>query len=476
MKNSVQNIVGILSSMALFIGLVVCAQEQADIDKIAASQAGSSPLLFIVPDEKVLPVVPNVFFCDSECTVRSGIPNLLSKIKSEKEITIAFIGGSVTQARDGYRIQTARYIQSRFPKTTFRWINAGVSGTGTDLGAFRIREQVLHYQPDLIFIEFAVNGAYQPGMEGMIRQIIKTNPFTDICLIYTIKNGQTEIYQRGEIPHNIQGLELIAEHYRLPSIHLGMEVASLEAQGKLVWKGTSEEAGDRILFSKDGIHPLKSGGNIYAAAIARAIEKMNILDIPKEHKLPAPLITDVWEDAGMYNPLEVAVFDESWIPLMTKYSSLKQFQGWFDMVMTANKPEASFSFFFEGDQFGIFDIGGPEVGQLSIWIDDRPVGIKMISDYEYRLWKVCDLGNDTILNRFNRFCNDRYRGQYDIIQLKQGRHKVTLRISPEKANKQEILDSHNLKDIMTNPEKYDQTFIYLGRILLRGKPIEANMK
>lgn len=471
MSNTRQYIIGFLSLLALFVGLEVCAQEWADIDKIAASQAGSSPLLFTVPNDEGPPIVPGNFSHSNECIVRSGIPNLFHKAKNRKEITVAFIGGSITQGRDSYRMQTARYMQNRFPGIVFRWVNAGVSGTGTDLGAFRIYEHVLRYQPDLIFIEFAVNGAYQSGMEGIIRQIIKANPHTDICLIYTIQNGQTEVYQRGEVPGNIQGLERIAEHYYLPSIHLGLEAAALEAQDKLLWKGVSHQAGERILFSKDGIHPDKVGGNLYAAAIARAIEKMDNSGAPEARMLPAPLITAAWDEAGMYEPQQITVFDTSWTSITTYKSKLKQFQGWFDTIMTADKPGASFTFFFEGDQFGIFDIGGPEVGQLSVWIDDQPVGMKMITERGYRLREVSSLDADTTLNRFNRFCNNRYRGQYDVIQLHPGRHKVTLKISSAKADKREILGPNQLNDIVTNPDKYDLSTIYLGRILLRGKPL-----
>lgn len=472
-KNMQQNIVTLLFGLALLVGSTVRAQQDAgDLDKIAASQAGSSPLLFTVPDDEYPPVVPCGFFHDNECTIRSGIPNFLYKAKNGKEITVAFIGGSITQSRDSYRMQTARYMQNRFSGASFKWVNAGVSGTGTDLGAFRIREQVLQYQPDLIFIEFAVNGAYQPGMEGMVRQIIKTNPYTDICLIYTIQNGQPQIYQRGEIPLNIQGLERIAEYYGLPSIHMGMEPAALEASNKLVWKGTPQESGDRILFSRDGIHPAKAGGDLYAAAIARAIDKMDNMGISQAHTLPVPLITDAWDEAGMYDPREIAVFDTNWIKLVTKQSVLKQFQGWFDTIMTAYKPGASLTFFFEGDQFGIFDIGGPEVGQLSVWIDDKLVGVTMIAEQGYRLREVGGSDADTTLNRFNRFCNNRYRGQYDVIQLQPGKHKITLKISPAKADKQAILGSGQLVDILANPEKYNRSAIYLGRILLRGKPLK----
>ena len=87
MKNTQQYIVGFLSVLALFAGLEVCAQECADLDKIAASQAGSSPLLFTVPKDAEPPVVSVNFFHCNECIVRSGIPNLFHKAGNEKEIT-----------------------------------------------------------------------------------------------------------------------------------------------------------------------------------------------------------------------------------------------------------------------------------------------------------------------------------------------------------------------------------------------------
>ncbi len=95
-----------------------------------------------------------------------------AKAKAGKPLKVGFIGGSITQGNAGYRPQVLRYLQAMFPHNDIKALNAGVSGTGTDLGACRIREQLLQYQPDLIFVEFAVNGAYAEGMEGIVRQAL----------------------------------------------------------------------------------------------------------------------------------------------------------------------------------------------------------------------------------------------------------------------------------------------------------------
>ncbi len=71
----------------------------------------------------------------------------------------------------------------------------------------------------------------------MIRKIIKENPHTDICLIYTIYTNQATVYQKGDVPQVIKRLEDIATYYQLPSIHLGMEAAALEKAVSYFGKG-----------------------------------------------------------------------------------------------------------------------------------------------------------------------------------------------------------------------------------------------
>lgn len=451
-------------------------QSRVDLDKIAASQGEASPLVYTTSDKEIPLIHPGDFYNEKECTVRKGLPNFYSKIKKGQEVTVAFIGGSITQGEYCYRLQTTQYMENTYSGVRFKWINAGVSGTGTDLGAFRIREQVLQYNPDLIFIEFAVNGGYPDGMEGMIRKIRKENPSTDICLIYTIYTGQIVAYQKGDVPQVIKKLEDIAAHYQIPSIHLGMEAAKLEKEGKLLWKGSKETAAGKILFSNDGVHPIADGGNLYAAAIARGLKKIQKENTPFQVRpLPDPLIGAEWKEAEMYIPSQIVSFDRSWKEINTSDNpSLKKFSGWFDTLMTSAKEGASFSFGFEGDMFGLFDIGGPEVGQVEILIDGKLVQLKEIATKGFHLYEANDRIGSYTLNRFNSWCNNRYRGQYDVIKLEKGIHQVTVRISSEKADKKKILGNGKQDDIMEYPEKYNQSVVYLGRILLRGKPIQCN--
>ena len=448
-------------------------EETKNEDLIAASQTGAKPFLFDPNNPNTEDIKPSDFRDSGECVVRDGLPNFFYKAESGRPLRIGYIGGSITRGDNMYRNQSAKFIQKMFPNVKMEDINAGVSGTGTDLGACRIKDQLLKFNPDLIFIEFAVNGAFAPGMEGMIRQIWKYNPQIDICLVYTIQGQQWQEYSREIIPQNIRGLEDLAVHYRIPSIHMGMEGSKLVLSGKLQWKASSTKDTSQAIFTKDGIHPTKTGGNLYAEAIARGMIKMKAgLFLEKPHQIPSPLLPDNWEDAKMLDPKSAALFSEGWKVLdPLKISKFHQYAPWFPYIMEAEVPGASFSIKFNGNMVGLFDIGGPEAGQLSLTVDGEEMWL--VRQENTLVWRATKLPTGSaLLNRFNKFCNNRYRGQCEFIELPPGLHKVTFAISPIKSDKFKILGGGQQEDIKRNPERYNETKEWLGKILIRGNILD----
>jgi lysophospholipase L1-like esterase len=458
-------------------------------DIIMASQSGASPLFFDVAKVNIPIIHTENFTHREEFKVREGLPNFFNKLKNGKAVTIGYLGGSITRADNQYRLQLAKFIQNMFPSIKINGINAGVSGTGTELGACRLYDQVLKYHSDLIFVEFAVNGAFPDGMEGIIRQIWKQNPQTDICLIYTISANQTKVYANGKVPLNIEKLEKIADHYAIPSVHMGLQAAMLENEGKLIWKADPATSTDKIVFSADGTHPLEAGGNLYAEAVARAMVKMKNSAVDLIHPLQEPLIADNWEDAQMLDPKSFANFSAEWKTVDTKTTeSFNQFSGWFPYVMKAEKPGSEIRFKFNGTMLGLFDIGGPEVGQIELELDGVQMNIAEKSAIHFSTTKPNSIAeNKSItennsatdnkpasktINRFNKFCNNRYRGQSFFITTEPGTHHVVLKIASEIPDKSKILGPSQLSDIELNPMKYNQTVIYVGKILIRGNMIQ----
>ena len=89
---------------------------------------------------------------------------------------------------------------------------------------------------------------------------------------------------------------------------------------------------------------------------------MSGLGKAKPHVLPSePLFGTRWDDADMYLPSEIAMFDGNWKEIQTgSRMEFKKFSGWFDTVLVSDRKESVMHFAFEGDMFGLFDIGGPE--------------------------------------------------------------------------------------------------------------------
>src|SRR5690606_5906652 len=444
------------------------AQDASAEELIAASQTDAPRSFFKADKANLGKVTPGDYNNPAETNIRKGLPYFFEKAKSGKKLKIAYIGGSITQARAQYRTQSINVIQGMFPQAEITGINAGVSGSDTELGASRLYDHVLKYDPDLIFIEFAVNGGYPYGMEGMARQIIRHNNTIDICFIYTLMTAQFKYYQEGTISPVMQGLEEIAKHYDIPSIHLGMEATELATQGKLIPRGKPAKESMPV-FSQDGVHPLETGGDFYAAAIARSFSRMEAASTKTPYELPKSLLDDNWEDAKMITPKE-DMLSAGWKKIdPMRVSGLGGLKGWFPYVMTAEKAGETVRFKFKGKAFGMFDIGGPETGQLEVYLDGKQINIVQIKGD--KIFKI-ENGDAEPLNRFNQYCNNRYRGQYFWIETEDGEHEVTFKISPKRADKKAILGASKLDDINKNPEKYDRSVIYVGKILIRGEMLQ----
>ena len=85
------------------------------------------------------------------------IPAFFGKLQRSENVTVAAIGGSITQAETGWFSLVTDGLQKQFPLSQVLEVNAGISGTGSDLGAFRLERDVVALNPDLVFVEFAVN-------------------------------------------------------------------------------------------------------------------------------------------------------------------------------------------------------------------------------------------------------------------------------------------------------------------------------
>ncbi len=201
--------------------------------------------------------------------------------------TVAFIGGSITEQNTwigsgtdpvlgGEYTGLAQYFNAKYGSQYV--INAGISGTGSDLGAYRINDEVLKYDPDLVFIEFAVNDSGRTDseklrqIEGLIRLIKKHNASTEIVLLYTAsRNMGTD--------HEMQ--DKLAEYYGLKTVDLYNALIGEFSYGGLTHQ-TLDINGDGVLSEDEvvnyyttGPHVNDAGGHRYADYIKLQIEAEN---------------------------------------------------------------------------------------------------------------------------------------------------------------------------------------------------------
>ena len=314
--------------------------------------------------------------------IRNGL-RLFEKKADRKKICVAYLGGSITLA-EGYRIKVTQWLREQWPEVEVSQINAGIGGTGSVLGAFRLENDVLRYNPDLIFVEFAVNdcehtsiGQCQSAMEGIVRKIWNHDIDTDICFIYAINQQIKAAIEQGRDFWTIQEMEQIAEYYGIPSINMGIEVVCLEKAGRLVYQASSSASQEtvpdgKIIFSRDGVHPtLDEGHAIYANGIIQFLESIkNQGAIPVRSELKPELFGTPWENARLVPLSNVAELSSEWSIAEPAQEGLKceNIHKLCPLYKTV-KPGSEIRFNFKGTGFGLLGIFGLISGQFTIDVD-----------------------------------------------------------------------------------------------------------
>ncbi|HRN55396.1 MAG TPA: SGNH/GDSL hydrolase family protein, partial [Agriterribacter sp.] len=173
-----------------------------------------------------------------------SLNNMFYHVKEKKELTVAFLGGSITQ-NPGWKDKTARYLQEVYPQTQFHFIYAGIASLGSVPHAFRLQTDVLNKgKVDLLFVEAAVNdlanktpaAQQQQAMEGIIRHALSANPYMNIVLMAFADEDKTRGYENGRVPAEVALHEQMANYYKLGFLNLAQEVQQRIASKEFTWK------------------------------------------------------------------------------------------------------------------------------------------------------------------------------------------------------------------------------------------------
>ena len=151
------------------------------------------------------------------------LKNALDRAKAGENITVAIIGGSITEGAGAakydecYAKRVGVRIASTYSANGLRGvnlINAGVGGTPSTFGWIRYEQDVLNRVPendpdglpDIVIIEFAVNDWNEPTKhkcyESMVKSALQQENAPAVILLFSVfKNGwnlQDELKKIGE--------------------------------------------------------------------------------------------------------------------------------------------------------------------------------------------------------------------------------------------------------------------------------------
>lgn len=396
-----------------------------------------------------------------EVRARGGLPNFFLKAQTTgAEVKIGYLGGSIT-AQNGWRVQTLAHFKKAYPQASFAEINAAIGGTGSDLGVFRVKQDVLSHGPDLLFVEFAVNdGGADPqriirAMEGIVRQTWQANPKCDICFVYTLTEALSPPMLEGKLQRSASAMEKVADFYGIPSITLGMEVAKLAKAGKLAWraklpKTDAEKAalGDKFVFAADGVHPHDSTGQVlYTQAIVRSLPALAIANnAPTVHVSSLALDPANLERAKLV-PITAAKLSAGLAPAdMATDAFAKGWSKRLPAMVKLTQPGQSIEFRFKGTHCAVYDVVGPAGGMVAVTLDGKA---------------------QKSVQRIDAYCTYPRLSTFVVgTDLPEGEHAVRLELLADPIDKAAVLAKN--KNQIDKPERFAPLHFFPGALLIVG--------
>ena len=143
----------------------------------------------------------------------AALKRAIGKARRGEDVTIAFIGGSITQGAGAVPINTGCYAYKTFERfcalagkgteENIHYIKAGVGGTPSELGMLRYERDVLRdgsVQPDIVVVEFAVNDAGDETggecFDSLVRKILKKENHPAVILLFAVFANDWNLQER----------------------------------------------------------------------------------------------------------------------------------------------------------------------------------------------------------------------------------------------------------------------------------------
>ncbi|HPD13518.1 MAG TPA: SGNH/GDSL hydrolase family protein [Planctomycetota bacterium] len=253
-----------------------------------------------------------------------------ARARAGERLHVVFFGASLTWGANAtepnltsYRGRMADLLEERYPQARWKFHDAAIGGTGSQLGVFRLDRDVLRHRPDLVFLDFSANDDIYSdspetlaSYEAIVRRIITEAKCPLVIVLFpfqwNVAAGTTDGMKRRDVHL------ALAKAYNVPvgdAIALGQR---LVREGKLTIPQ---------IWPVDGVHPGDVGYRMFADAAwqgflqgvegklaCEAPSKMLYADtymasarvrisslgkLPAGWRVGAPHLTSAWYDALM---------------------------------------------------------------------------------------------------------------------------------------------------------------------------------
>ena len=280
------------------------------------------------------------------------------QILQKKKLTLAFIGGSVTQGyangdvyKEPYPMLVKQALEEQGTEVE-EWICAA-PGMNCMVGTLLCDDFILAKKPDLVFVEFAINETtLRPSVhafESLLRKLVTADPAPAVCIV-VLRNMSGYSCETYMAP--------IADYYGLPAIVLRKGLDPVLEEGTLRWTDYADEES----------HPNPDGHRLIADCVLHLLDEAKKAEEPADLPIPAP-----WLGAPF---LKMRYFTPEMLPGVQTDSPIVRKDNWaFPHAFRIHPETGDWTLTLTAESLVLYyEIHSlPEYGDCEILLDGKPM-------------------------------------------------------------------------------------------------------
>ncbi len=213
------------------------------------------------------------------------LKNCMKRARIGEKVTIGYLGGSITMGSVAtaqekcYAYLSHLWWKEKFPQAEIGFVNAGIGATTSQFGVARVEEDLLKYDPDVVFIEFSVNDSNSPHFketfEGLVRRVYGSDAKPAVVILHNA------FYDDGHSAEEIHGE--IGRYYDIPCVSFKSSVVARVLNGDI----------EALKITPDNLHPNDTGHAMLAENVKYFLDSVyKKVDVEEPDKaLPEKTVT-----------------------------------------------------------------------------------------------------------------------------------------------------------------------------------------